>query len=321
MNWHSFRITVGALMLLAMVFYPSRAPTAVAHNNQLLYSLPLTRPDASLNQSYATEHRRAPQTSIDAYIRPQFVATMEALQPTIVEAARRHNNQRLSGMSDQEFAEVLALVLYNENFGSFEDAVSPLRPLTPWYQGLQMQANEAVGGTNFSVWPANLRPSVADEILRGSVPLPGGDVLIIPLDVEGSAIDLHNHQSRGQRYAALTAELTQPQLAVEYLAANLERGVYRARYENVPVTWRALAAWHNQGIVAPNAIRANPVASDYLRRSSAYVDAAHDLVALAYSCYPHTCSAESAAALGEYSSKLDQRHFAEEVEGQRITMP
>src|SRR5439155_23809436 len=76
---------------------------------------------------------------------------------------------------------------------------------------------------------------------------------------------------QGALYAAISAEISQPKLAVEYLAANIERGLYRAQLEGVPVTWRTLAAWHNQGIVAPRDIRNNPTASDYLRRCSAYL--------------------------------------------------
>ncbi|MFL5806284.1 MAG: hypothetical protein ACJ8CR_31710 [Roseiflexaceae bacterium] len=67
-------------------------------------------------------------------------------------------------------------------------------------------------------------------------------------------------------------------MAVEYLAANLERGLYRTRFEGVPVTWRALAAWHNQGIVSPEDIRQNLVARDYVRRTSAYLASAYALI-------------------------------------------
>jgi hypothetical protein len=66
---------------------------------------------------------------------------------------------------------------------------------------------------------------------------------------------------------------------VEYLAANLERGLYRAQHEGVAVTWRTLAAWHNQGIVSPADIRANPTARDYIRRTEAYLATAQRLIA------------------------------------------
>jgi hypothetical protein len=181
-------------------------------------------------------------------------------------------------MSDREFAMVIALILYNENFGSLEDRVPPLRPLTPLYQDFQVSVNE-IGGGNLSVWPANLRPSVALEILRRQVPVPSPARMITEsIDVAGSRVNLASYAREDELYAALTQEIAEPHLAVEYLAANLERGLYRAHFEGVPVTWRALAAWHNQGIVAPKAIRDNPTARDYVRRTSAYLAKAYALI-------------------------------------------
>jgi hypothetical protein len=89
---------------------------------------------------------------------------------------------------------------------------------------------------------------------------------------------LRAYQAQGALYAAISDEISQPALAVEYLAANLERGLYRAQIEGVPVTWRTLAAWHNQGIVSPRDIRDNATASDYLRRCSAYLGKARALI-------------------------------------------
>jgi hypothetical protein len=102
----------------------------------------------------------------------------------------------------------------------------------------------------------------------------------VPVDVAGSRIDLDSMTSQPMLYAAVSNEISQPALAVEYLAANLERGLYRAHFEGVPVTWRTLAAWHNQGIVSPRDIRDNSTASDYLRRCSAYLAKARALIDL-----------------------------------------
>lgn len=96
--------------------------------------------------------------------------------------------------------------------------------------------------------------------------------------MEGSNIIPAHYATRGALYAAITSEITQEELAIEYMAVNLERGVYRANYEQVPVSWRTLAAWHNQGIVRPQQIRANKCASDYIRRTSAYLETAHRLI-------------------------------------------
>jgi hypothetical protein len=213
-------------------------------------------------------------------VRKELAARFTELRPSIIEAAGRHNQTELSGMSDREFAELIAVILYNEQNGWLEDKVEPLRLVTPLYQESQRVLNQTGVGSNFSVWPSNLRPSVALEILRQEVPLPeANQMLEVQLPLMGSAIDPDEFDSERTLYAAINAELSDHEMAIEYLAANLARGVHRAHYENVPVTWRALAAWHNQGIVDPPAIRANPTARDYVRRASAYWPLARTLIA------------------------------------------
>ncbi len=223
--------------------------------------------------------QRSPGPTIEPFVRPELARRMEQLRPTILAAARRHNRSELSGMRDEAFAAVIALVIYNENFGWLEDDIAPLRAFTPFYQELQREANTRVPGSNFSVWPANLRPSVALEILHQELPLANTQVISVPVMVEGSRIDPANYGSREALFAAITAEISRDDMAVAYLAANLERGLYRAAQEGAPVSWRTLAAWHNQGIVDPRAIRASPTAHDYVRRASAYLPLARALVA------------------------------------------
>ncbi|HNP70122.1 MAG TPA: hypothetical protein PLO33_11075 [Kouleothrix sp.] len=222
--------------------------------------------------------QRDPGPSIEPYVRPEFARQMRDLQPAILAAAARHNRPQISGISDHDFAVIIALIMYNEHFGWFEERVKPVQLLTPWYEDLQRETN-ATGISNLSLWPANIRPSVALEILRGQVPLPhGSGVLTVPLTVSGSTVRPDAFASQQALYAAISAEIANPRLAVEYLAANLERGIYRANAEGVTVTWRALAAWHNQGIVAPEELRANPTASDYVHRASAYFARARALI-------------------------------------------
>ncbi|NTU84187.1 MAG: hypothetical protein HGA45_33265 [Chloroflexales bacterium] len=220
-----------------------------------------------------------PHPTIQPFVRPDLARRLEALRPTILAAARRHNRPELSGMTDAEFAAVIAVVIYNENFGWLEDDIAPLRIFTPLYQDLQRQANEQLPGSNFSVWPTNLRPSVALEILDRQLPLADSRVISVTVTVEGSRIDPADYTSREALFAAITAEISRDDLAVAYLAANLERGLYRASLDGAPVSWRTLAAWHNQGIVDPRLIRFNPTARDYVRRASAYLPLARALVA------------------------------------------
>lgn len=221
---------------------------------------------------------RFPGPSIEPYVRPQMAARMESLRTTIIAAARRHNQPELSHMSDQEFAALIALILYNENFGWLEEEIVPLRAITPFYESLQREANERVPGSNFSIWPANLRPSVARELLEQKIPLPDGSFKSVPVFVYGSKIDPEAYATQDELFAAITEEISRDDMSVEYLAANLERGLYRASYEGAPISWRTLAAWHNQGIVDPELIRANSTASDYVRRASSYLPMARLLV-------------------------------------------
>jgi hypothetical protein len=222
---------------------------------------------------------RPPELSIEPYVRPALARRMAELRPTILAAAARHNHPALSGMSDMQFAEVIALLMYNEHNGWLEDEVEGLRLVTPLYEGLQVGVNRLGVGSDFSVWPTNLRPSVALEILRGEVPVPGPEqVISAPIYVAGSRIEPDNYFSQAALFAAITREITRDDLAVEYLAANLERGLYRAYYEDVPVSWRTLAAWHNQGIVQPQQIQDNSWAHDYIRRTTAYLPVARRLI-------------------------------------------
>lgn len=243
--------------------------------------------------------RPPPGLSNEAFIRPEFRRQMRNLRPAILAAAQRHNRPALSGMDDREFAVVIATLLYNEHFGWFEEEVKPVRSLTPLYEHLQVQANSA--GANLSVWPANLRPSVAAEILEGHVPVPGATGAITrSIVVAGSRVAPLAYKNQTDLYAAITREISDPHLAVEYLAANLERGLYRAAYEDVPVTWRTLAAWHNQGVVAAREIAANATATSYVRRTSAYLPAARRLIEQPPLCQRERCTlAEQAARVAE----------------------
>ncbi len=208
-----------------------------------------------------------------AYIRPGFAATMAELRPTILAAAARHNRSGDSGMSDREFASLIVLILYNEHDGWLEDSIPLLHAVTPAYQRAQVDINLATG-SDLTVWPANLRPSVAEEIVAGQTPVSRGWI-ITPMALQ--SFPRRSGPSERERYIALTQTLSDTTSAIDYLAANLMRGVARARYEGVPISWRALAAWHNQGVVGPQQIAANATAQGYLSRAARYLPAARAL--------------------------------------------
>jgi len=219
-----------------------------------------------------------PGPTIEPFVRPDLARRLERLRPLILAAAQRHNRPALSGMDDESFAVVIALIIYNENFGWLEDDVPPLRIFTPLYQRLQQAVNQRLPGSNFSVWPVNLRPSVGLEILKQELPLANGQIIHVPVRVVGSGIDPAAYARPADLLAAINAEISRDDLAIAYLAANLERGLYRAALEGAPVTWQTLAAWHNQGIVDPRAIRAHPTARDYVRRAAAFMPLARALI-------------------------------------------
>lgn len=220
-----------------------------------------------------------PHTSLPTLL-PTFAAKMQNLRPVILAAAARHNKPSVSGLSDPEFAEIIALLLYNEHVGWLEDDLPFLQLLRPFYEKAQVLINQSELGSNFSVWPANLRPSVALEIIQQRIPLPKSTAFFTaPISLPGSQLKSRTFSSQQALFAAITTEISQEDLAIEYLAANLERGVYRAKVENEPIRWQTLAAWHNQGIVESEAMCSNDKIRDYLYRTATFRPAAQRLIA------------------------------------------
>ena len=198
------------------------------------------------------------------YIRPEFLSTVLRDRHTILAIAKRYNQRSVTQMSDEQFATVMVAILYNEHNGWLEDIVPGIRPLTPVYQHAQALSN-AWFGTNYSVWPSNLRPSVVREILSQTVPQVGDVALPLELPISGDT------PQRAQTLA------NTPDNAYELLGANLRRGIYRAQHEGVVVTWQTLLSWHNAGIVDPSGIARNASLQHYLTRAVPYVSQAHAL--------------------------------------------
>lgn len=192
------------------------------------------------------------------YVRPEFRAQLNLDRSRILAVAARYNDQHATQLSDRQFAAVMLTILYNEHNGWLEDMFPVIRGVTPLYQDAQAVSN-AYLGTNFSVWPSNLRPSVVREIYAHEVPTVG----IVPLPLP----DLP---------ATAQVAANDPDTAYELLGANLRRGIIRAQHEHVRVTWQTLLAWHNAGVVAPSAIRANPALLHYVTRARAYLPEAQN---------------------------------------------
>lgn len=217
--------------------------------------------------AWAAPHLGAPS----GYIRPSIAATVQEHQQHIQYLAHTYNHPQLSGMSDTEFAAVMVAILYTEQLGWLEDVLPVIRTVTPLYQRLQVTSNEWFG-TNFSVWPANLRPSVVDEIVaeQRTHQLPGS-----------YTASPHSIMHLAPVYTRMA---NAPDTAITLLAANLERGIYRAAATGIPVDSQVLFAWHNAGIVDPAIISTNRSLQQYIERASIYHTAASRMFVVAVMC-------------------------------------
>mgnify|MGYP000107533878 CR=1 FL=1 len=219
------------------------------------------------------------------YVDPAFELQMLRLRSAILASAERHNRQAVTGLRDDEFAVLLAAQLYFEYNSTLATRGTLGRVVTPVYQEAQGVAN-AIGMGNFSVWPANLRPSVAASLLRAEMPyinaLDRPTTRQIPLTIHGSRLQPLIEAKRWASWqpsdSAVAAEIAQPELAVEYLAANFEVASYRAQFDWAPITWMTFAAWHNQGLVSPAHIAGNGQLAQVLSTIETYLPAAMHLI-------------------------------------------
>jgi hypothetical protein len=181
---------------------------------------------------------------------------LQTLMPVILQQASDWNPAD-SGLSDQEFAALMIAILHEEarlrrrageleQFGGrIVDAISD--------QGMISD------GANRSVGIANVRPSVAEQIFNGEIPIPTLDNTMLQFDPEYSA-NLNNlivrYNSALQADNALNGGgqpnlyqfLSDDAVSVELLAANIYRGIRRAQELGLDPTLANLAAWQNQGI-------------------------------------------------------------------------
>jgi hypothetical protein len=201
-----------------------------------------------------------------AYVRPHVAQLISTQRLHIKHVAHTYNQSDISGLTDREFASVLTMILYTEHHGWLEDVIPNVRMITPLFQELQVISNDTLG-TNFSVWPANLRPSVVDEIRTDQTPLES----VIFLKVAT------NNQSSNEL-------ATNPTSAIELLAANMARGVRQAHRDGVPVTVESILAWHNAGIVDPRYIDTNRSVQHYIDRALIYQPIARAMVADEVAC-------------------------------------
>lgn len=218
-----------------------------------------------------------------AYIQPAFEQQMRSLRSTILASAARHNRRPATGLSDEEFAVFMAAQLYYENNAVLRQRGEIARMITPVYQEAQNVVNQ-IGFGDYTVWPANLRPSVARSLLLGELPYIDEDdrpaALTIPITIVGSALQpaMQEQGDWQPSLSAVAAEIVRPRLAVEYLAANFEVASYRAELDRAPISWITFTAWHNQGVVSAAAISEHSQLASVLPEVASYLPAAMRLI-------------------------------------------
>jgi hypothetical protein len=168
--------------------------------------------------------------------------------PTFM-ALQRHS-LRLSAERHNVPGDVLAAVLYNEMLGQEYRFLSAAVPgqgavsrfvedsLLGWHFLTLKQAQwiiktvASLAGLDTTVGPTGIRVSVGREI-RSEVAVAGGRYRPTGLAERPS----------------LVLDLSNPSSAIEYLAANLERGRLRSAPDQAG-DWAPLARWHNTGLTA-----------------------------------------------------------------------
>ena len=172
--------------------------------------------------------------------RPVVPAFMTQQREVLLSSAERHGVP----------AHVLAAVVYNEMLGQERRFLSQVIPgddavaravresLLGWHFLTLKQAQWSVKGVlalfgaNTTVGPTGIRVSVGREI-----------------QAESGVVSVRYRAHGLMERPSLVLDLASPASAIEYLAANLERGVRRAGSEQAG-DWTVCARWHNTGLTA-----------------------------------------------------------------------
>jgi hypothetical protein len=177
------------------------------------------------------------------------IKAIQVLKPAIMDSTSRHNSFARSNLTDEAFAALMAAHLNRESrFGV-------LTPRLPWDIAGDVAARF---GLDTSIGIANIRPSVAAQILFGVNPdVPG----CFEYNVAGSEIinlwntlpvGFYNYPFGESKEAILQAhlvnELLNDELNIEYLAANIERGFDRAEYFGIEPSVFNLGNWLWRGV-------------------------------------------------------------------------
>ena len=193
---------------------------------------------------------------------PQIWADYDAiasLATFISEAAQRWNLPE-SGMSDYEVAILLIANLHQESILRRDNpAQNNFHNQLGMIKDILGDANFSFRGEDSSLGPANLRPSVVDEILGESPVIPMRDGSSPEFDDAGRLDALEQEwQSLGDSFGERRkriAFLYKPENAIELMGANFRRGIERLHKQVLEPTIFNMSAWLSQGIAESDDLR------------------------------------------------------------------
>ena len=220
-------------------------------------------------------------------------------QGSAIRSSAQRHNPPFSGLSHDQFAAIMVSIIMNEQQAAAPEIVLDILDC------LQEFAVD-VFDMEFSVGLVNFRLSVVGEIISATLPQNNEDgrpqVSTVPLaPIQGIDngtifIELAPWQMDSvygpnlvevpatTANEALSRIIADDALAIEFLATNLERGVYAMKQAGLlgiseERTVKSLAAWHNKGIVSPSLIDRNNEATSYAQSSwKYYTQGAHGVV-------------------------------------------
>ncbi len=191
------------------------------------------------------------------------ITTIHRLKPDILACARRHNTVK-TNMDENAFAALMTAILHWE--GRLPGNAKPFWGLRGVGDISGGQIRDILGdlagrffGADVTTGIANIRPSVAFEILKGEIPGFQGRYCY---NIEGGTTydDIRNDPFRG---LTLFNELQKEKVSLEYLAANLERGADRINTLGFQASVFNLAAWHHRGVQTRLEFQRSPSAQSY----------------------------------------------------------
>lgn len=218
--------------------------------------------------------------------------TLKIFMPQLMDAAHRWNRIALgdcanptdscnpvrtlecqckTGLSDEAFAALMAAIIHNENRLAIGTAPLTISEIPIIYYEMGGIMLGFLGIRESSEGIANLKMEVINQILNGVIPIRGPED-VIPFDIDNrldsviATLEWFTAQYKGYLFEDFVRDFhfrQQTDVSIELLAANIYRGIVRAKSPRTETISDAtifnLAAWHNLGHQEANDYDKNPV--------------------------------------------------------------